>query len=389
MFETVIEAASRTPNHSLASVPQELTEHILKFCHPHDIASVSETCKTLRDIIYNEDEYLWRTVFLMYPFDDIRLAIDPKAAGRAERSIPTTPDTKDKAKSTWSWRSELQRRVFAEGVLRRSGSDGLDGRKLLEAIEILNDTLSSSAPATSSFIAAGSRTADTDISFNLAWVEDILLHSKVFRGATTSMTEMIVSDPSIVGEIECLSARLRCYLSLVYEKGTTGETENRLQLLRSDARCFVYNLANYRNETRWGPYKLSRPSDQMSSSANGNDWRQEECTPELIVNWEHVEHVRNVMFMNLRELPSHWRGSVIPNFDIQATRPWSAPGYLSGTRNSRDWAGIEGVWRRVVCFMDYRCVCGLTAYNYNKSGKILTSHSHRDLFCKVLHSFSR
>lgn len=373
-----MEPASRTSNcYSLASVPQELAEHILKFCHPRDIARVSETCKALRDIIYNDDEYLWRTAFLMYPFDDLRLSLDAKAG----RPVPTASDTKDKARSKSGWRSELQRRVFAEGVLRRPSSDGLDGRKLLKAIEILNDALSSAAPATSSFIMADSRTADTDISFNLAWVEDILLHSKVFGGATASMTEMIVSDPGTVGEIERLSARLRCYLSLAHEIGATGEAEDRLQLLRSDARCFVYNLANYRNETRWGPYKLSWPSQRISSSANGNDGREEECTPELVVNWEHVEHVRNVVFMNLRELPSHWKGSVIPNFDIQATRPWSAPGYLLATRNPKDWAGIEGVWRRVVCFMDYRCVRGLLII-----GQKADALFHRDLFCEWFRS---
>ncbi|KAI0803010.1 hypothetical protein BC629DRAFT_1591110 [Irpex lacteus] len=359
-----VASTSQAPYHSLASVPQELTEHILRFCHPRDIASLSETCKTLRDIIYNEDEYIWRTAFLWYPFDDLRLSLDAEAVGNVTRSASPASDLGEKAKITLArgWRKELQRRMFTEGVLRKPDRDGLDGRKLLKALKVLNDALSSAAPATSSFVSGSSRTDDTDISFNLAWVEGILLESKVFEAPTASVIEMIASDPTVEGELERLRARLRCYLTLAHETGTAGESAERLQRLRTAARCFVYNLQNYRDETRWGPYKVPRKSVSVSEpSGEGAPEDTEAREPELIVNWEHVEHIRNVVFMNLRGLPTHWRSSVIPKFDIQATRPLSAPGYHSEKRNTRDWAGVEGVWRRVVCFMDYR---DLFSFNY-------------------------
>ncbi|KAI0085678.1 hypothetical protein BDY19DRAFT_996579 [Irpex rosettiformis] len=359
---TAVASSSRTPYFSLASVPQELTEHILKFCHPRDFASLSETCTTLRNIVYNEDDYIWRMAFLMYPFDDMRLSLDVEAVGG---SAAKGSELKDKMKTKLNWRKELQRRVFAEGVLRRPSEDAkLDGRKLLKAIEILNDAVDSAAPAASSFISASSRPDDTDISYNLAWAEDTLLHSKVFEAPPASVMEMIDSDPIVEEKLERLRSRLRCYLSLAHETGIARDSEERLRRLRIAARCFVYDLGHYCDQTRWGPYKLlSRPSNQVLSAASGDGKYANEVNkePVLVVNWEHVEHVRNVVYMNLRELPGYWRSSVVPTFDIQATRPWSAPGYLSETRNPRDWAGVEGVWRRVVCFMDYR---DLFSFNY-------------------------
>jgi len=43
---------------------------------------------------------------------------------------------------------------------------------------------------------------------------------------------------------------------------------------------------------------------------------------------------------------------------LQAIRAYSAPGAAPGL----DWAGVEGTWRRYVCFMDYR---DLFAFNFS------------------------
>jgi len=42
----------------------------------------------------------------------------------------------------------------------------------------------------------------------------------------------------------------------------------------------------------------------------------------------------------------------------EKTAPYSAPGW--NNRASGDWAGVEGTWKRVISFMDYR---DLVIYN--------------------------
>ena len=114
--------------------------------------------------------------------------------------------------------------------------------------------------------------------------------------------------------------------------GESEESHKRLQADRTASRCFVYNLRNYTRETLWGPY-----------TTNGDG--------KVTVNWEHLEHIMNVVVMNVREVPNHWE-EVWPTWGLESTRAYSAPHVRN--RNPNDWAGVEGVWRRVVCFMDYR-----------------------------------
>ena len=99
---------------------------------------------------------------------------------------------------------------------------------------------------------------------------------------------------------------------------------------RTAARCFVYDLRNYQRETLWGPY-----------------------LPDGQVNWQHVEAMRNVLSMNMKDLEgSDWFPPARPPVGVEATRPYSAPDVIN--RHPLDWAGVTGQWRRVVCFMDYR-----------------------------------
>jgi hypothetical protein len=328
------------PVHSLVSIPQEITEHILKFCHPRDFASLSETCKALHNIIYSEDQFIWRETFLAYPFDDLRLSLNP-VAHRASQESDTPLSGSGKKKLTQDWRTVLQKRVFAEVLLQRPSVDGLDSLDTLKALRVLIDAVASSAP-----IEPDSDIAD--LSYNLVWAENIILHSAVLKayGPDNAATADSKHEHDHIEDmIHQLCAQLRCYLTLSHEEGLDRSSEvPHLALLRSAARCFVYDLHNYDDPRRWGPYNAA----SSISSEEGKRY--------LTVNWKHVEYIRNVVFINLAELPAMWRKPAIPSFNIQSVRPYSAPGYHLKGRKPRDWAGVEGVWRRVVCFMDYRYV---------------------------------
>lgn len=95
-------------------VPSELTEHILTFCHPRDVARVAQTCKQFRSLVYDApDQYLWRELFLLYPFDDLRKSVAPPPPAPVTMKAHVSDGLADLAVH---WRAELQRRVHAEVV---------------------------------------------------------------------------------------------------------------------------------------------------------------------------------------------------------------------------------------------------------------------------------
>lgn len=282
----------------------ELAEHILKFCHVRDVAKFAETCREMHALVYDgRDSYLWRELYLNFPFDDSR------------KSMPFFSQLSS-GDAKVDWQQELQGRVQAESVL------------LYESPGAWRDHYDSElvAKALNTLVSAVDRAPSGSVereSYDLAWVRNILIKSPILYDAS-------LQDK--YPEARQLQARLRCSLGLAHEDGESEESHKRLQADRTASRCFVYNLRNYTRETLWGPYTI-----------NGDG--------KVTVNWEHLEHIMNVVVMNVREVPNHWE-EVWPTWGLESTRAYSAPHVRN--RNPNDWAGVEGVWRRVVCFMDYR-----------------------------------
>ncbi|KAF9023418.1 hypothetical protein BDZ89DRAFT_1136725 [Hymenopellis radicata] len=67
----------------------------------------------------------------------------------------------------------------------------------------------------------------------------------------------------------------------------------------------------------------------------------------------------NVVWANLSELPPRLF-EFRPRVGLDAVRARSAPAIFTDS----DWAGVEGNWRRYVCFMDYR---DLFAFNFSNT----------------------
>ena len=302
---------------SVQTIPQELTEHVLAYCEPRDLARLAATCRTLRDIVYNEnDQVVWRNSFLSL-FDDPRKTLPTARADAPEVD----------------WRGELQRRVRAENVLADKARARLSDVAHEDRMVDLNEDRPIHA-ALRTLVSAvfAAPPGSTDTSENLAWVESVFLRSPLFVDLVDQPNPW--SGRSISGSAAQLVAQLQTYLALSYEDGKTKESQKRLVNVRTASRCFVYDLRKYQPETLWGPYL--------------RDNRRR-----LKVNWEHVRHIQNVVLMNLRDFPESWK-KIWPEWRIQSTRALSAPGIEK--RKPWDWAGVEGKWRRVVCFMDYRFV---------------------------------
>lgn len=285
----------------ILSIPVELTEHCLSFCSPVDVANFSQINHRANYVVYkSDDQHLWRQLFLSYPFDDPRESL--QARGHPEVSAGI------------DWRYEIQRRLTTEAVAF-AGEKRAHERQ--DALKTFIFMIQNALP-----VSVG---PSYKPSHNIVWVNRVLRDSHFLE----------TSAPYCETSLRC---NLLAYLSLTlsyHKDGSDVDSREYLSRLRTKSRCFVYDLRNYHKANMWGPY---------TSDGQGS------------VNWTHVEGIINVVWMNLVELSS-WIACK-PPVGLEATRAYSAPGTSSGSvgRKDEDWAGIEGTWRRYVCFMDYRCV---------------------------------
>lgn len=207
--------------------------------------------------------------------------------------------------SQFNWREELCRRMEAKLFAGRKKSKIED---LLRAIETFVFVVRSAAPVT--------RGHERVPSPNLLWAVDVLQSTNMLRSPLLASEE---SNQSL--------ARLRSYLALTLDEDDE-EGRERYRLLRMRSRCQVYDLRNYHRENDWGPLTTAGE-----------------------VDWTHIESIINVISMNLYDRATDWPDTR-PRYGLEATRSYSAPGATA--RGTGDWAGVEGHWRRYVCFMDYR-----------------------------------
>ena len=314
-----------TPSTTLSflNIPQELTEHILQFCTPTDLARLAATCRQIHDVVYNgDDQAVWRVAFLSSPFDDPR-----RSLGKAH---PSNVEI--------DWRRETQQRIEAQKLMSAdmdspaSSTSGTTDKASASLGDDEEDRPLRRALQTLISVASNAPEGDGKASSDLVWVEKTLLTSPLFQTVDKlylTGQEQEWSNPDCTRQLIC---RLQSYLALSHEQGREPESIVQLNRLRTASRCAVYDLRKYQSETFWGPYNL-------------------DARRRLRVNWEHVKHIQNVVLMNLRDFPESWH-KVWPEWGIASTRPYSAPNVQN--RKPWDWAGVEGKWRRVVCFMDYR-----------------------------------
>ncbi|KAI0358993.1 hypothetical protein OH77DRAFT_1587289 [Trametes cingulata] len=195
---------------------------------------------------------------------------------------------------------------------------------------------------------------------------------------------------SVAAEAHQLLCRLRAYVALAHESSFSADARVRMAELRKASRCFVYDMRRYQPGTLWGPYRVvyapvgvastePHPGTSSGEEDSGSDLDEEEYwggrvvagkkregetgRRTLVVNWEHIDHIMNVVGLKLREVAHTCLGYYKkPLFSLEALRPYSAVGSFEPDRQPHDWAGVTGKWRRFVCFMDYR---DLYMFNYS------------------------
>ncbi|EJD04228.1 uncharacterized protein FOMMEDRAFT_121835 [Fomitiporia mediterranea MF3/22] len=301
---------------SILDIPQELTEHALVHAEPRDVASFAQTCRKARSLVYEQhDQHLWRRLFLEQPFDDPR-----------RFSCPSSPCPSDSGSSSSlgscsiDWKQALQQRVYARRIIQKMSSHPPDLAAALSALI----SVARNAPPMLDRI---------DESKDLVWLNNLAREHSVFGLGGSDGREWTSEEEQRIAELWSLIGWRDSVLS--------RDAEDLLQV-RNSARAFVYDMRNYMRENHWGPFMADKSS----------------C-----VNWKHVEAIIVVIYSNLMDLGGLWPDTR-PPAHLDAIRAYSAPTSNSHTRDPRDWAGIEGTWRRYVCFMDYR---DLFTFNYSSN----------------------
>ena len=274
-------------------LPTELVQHILIFCRPKDVAAFSQTCRQSRALVYeSEDQFLWRELFLAFPFDD--LAYSPN-------QDPELPD---------DWKSELQARVRAETLVTLSYDEmrTRDHDSISNAFDTLTGVLNST-PA--------------DGFQNLHWLTHTVTRSFVFKDYYRF--PRFLSNTQPVHQLIALSWDLW---------GTRMLGDGLSKRIRNDARYFVYNLSKYSVKSNWGVFC-------WTGSEGG--------TPIFTANWEHIRYCVVVLLL-------HGKDFEPPPYCLRHAVAYTAPG--SHLRANDDWAGVEGMWLRDVCFLDYTTLFG-------------------------------
>lgn len=277
------------------SLPTEIVEQALALCHPRDVASFAQTCRAARSLVYNTTDQHLWRQLFLLFPFD-----DPRKTSQGFQDIQ------------FDWKTKLQYRVHAEMIARSAQSTPKD---LHAALVFLLGAVRSASPVMPGY--------ENVPSCSLAWVMDILKSTNILQLPT--LTRRYTHQTL---------ARLRSYLALTLDKYDDEEGKSRMKLMRTWSRCRVYDLSSYNKDNDWGPF-----------------------IPETgEVHWFHVECIMNVITFNLADPLWHFLDAK-PPCGLEATRAYSAP--HATTLAPHDWAGVEGNWRRVVSFMDYRFVASL------------------------------
>ncbi|KAF8525198.1 hypothetical protein BU17DRAFT_41915 [Hysterangium stoloniferum] len=271
----------------MLTIPAEINERILTLSEPPAIAAMAQSCTFFRNLIHRPVDQHLWRSLFLRRFDDPRITFS--LYGHDANHYP--------------WSAELQRRIRSDTLLtRRNKFISLSPEEKVLVLRTLADAIYCAPPA---YLAVISQDVD--------WVRRLIGTAEIFKFPCTDDT------------IE-LYAQMHVYFGLTREEKQMPGA----QAMRTESRSFVYDLRKYTKSNLWGPFL-------RDSGAR--------------VSWVHIDHVVNVISMNLEDIVELWE-QMRPPTGLEATRPYSAPDVEHAS--PKDWAGIEGKWYRYVCFMDYR-----------------------------------
>ncbi|KAG8710217.1 hypothetical protein FRC08_017483 [Ceratobasidium sp. 394] len=361
---------------NLLDLPPEVLVLIICKLSPVALSRFSQSCRALHECVNGLGDFLWRDLFLAC-WDDpadadnavmaLRVPefciLDGKRDGKGKCTCSTS------GSATFQWRDQVQRRTQTEKFLDRFGqsydasSDKMSLRRY-NSLATLLSMLATTPPA------SATRTR----SQNLTWVDKMLSPA---RFTPEYFMKHFFHDSDVRQQLTTdrqLTAQLQVHF--LTPSARDAIPRDRLELARLNARAYVYNLRNYRPERWHGPFIIDEAGAMQP-------------------NWVHLAACQWVILANLQQRRDILRrqqigqGYPVPPLGAETAWGGGAKAVVAGrkanpSRLNRegidDWAGVEGVWRRIVCFMDYR---DFHEYNYHgqrTSGGLDTSVFKHEMF---------
>ncbi|KUI68488.1 hypothetical protein VM1G_03941 [Cytospora mali] len=318
----------------LTQLPPEILTHILSFVAPEDLARVNTVCSYLYDAV-KDNNALFRAVYLNH--------LDPP---------PTTnPD----------WIQEVQDLVKLKRIC---ASTGPDKRKYLSFVyntttRLLHRSASQGARHRLSVTYNASRNTNIlrECFSSPSTIDAFLCQSFLFQRARGPVKDFGHKQPP--DEERQMSAKLHCLYGVpILNHGSTRGSKT-----YPFACSKVYDIREYTQRTRWGPFLDEGPGPIGSE---GNEEAQK-GVPEDRVDWEKVEAIMIVLWANMSSKGLD-RLPVFKHFwDVPFAGCWPNS-YIPSPTNRRvtsleleDPYDVTGTWLRVVCFLDYN---DFFAYNF-------------------------
>ncbi|KAH8695803.1 hypothetical protein GQ44DRAFT_634574 [Phaeosphaeriaceae sp. PMI808] len=304
---------------------------ILEEINPEDLASCAQTSSAFNRFITSNTR--------LYKAHYLRRFDDP-------RRSPTDPEPQ--------WVSELHRVIRCQKILESADNDVKRDEYRFVASTV--DSLIATA-STDEF--GNSQNGDTisNLFSNISQNHNAFMcRSSHFEHAGTELQK-----PADDEEDRQLSAKLHCLFGI-----PLSNTGRRVLSTHPYARSRIYDLRNYSDKTKWGPFR-----DDGS----------------MRVDWEMVESLVIILGYN--------SGLCCRRFQPKFSPPWSMP--FEGIIRSRakilsecstellyepdiplqlkDPYNVSGVWSRIVCFLDYN---DLWNFNFSNPAMSVPSHQPRD-----------
>lgn len=150
------------------------------------------------------------------------------------------------------------------------------------------------------------------------------------------------------------SAKLHCLYGVPLLHSGRSTHETRTSEMGSFACSKVYDLRQYTEKTRWGPF--------MDDDSDRTDWEKVEAI--MLVLGSNLKRLGLTKFpicQNFWDVPfaGVWPGSYMPLPILEREK-------VEGEEELEDPYGITGTWLRIVCFLDYT---DFYDFNFNPDGE--------------------
>ncbi|KAF1983514.1 hypothetical protein K402DRAFT_338324 [Aulographum hederae CBS 113979] len=311
---------------SLLDFCPELLHNIISYTNVPDCAALAKSCTVLRNFL-KDNRILWKEMYL--------------------KTWDKPPQ--DPAKPELDWEHESQHLVNCQKLVA-SQDDELQRESFPDITTAVDHLL---------------QTADTDYgtSRNIALlrelfedrhVADVLLSSSSLYRIAGSESQKPASSP----EARQLSAKLKVLAGSFSDTYATKSAYSTLPVARS----IVYDIRRYNRRNLWGPF--------LDDGSHDVDWEKMEA---IMADLAHNTRLFNDKVYNVTEIdwdepfrgvtPGSYRSveHAASQDGLGQPRASRMPREIQGPTGDEDPYGITGMWKRIVCFLDYNDFC---AFNF-------------------------